>query len=401
MPDPARVLDLPAGFRYRVLEQVGARMSDGLRVPARPDGMACFPGPNGTLILMRNHELDRNLADAGYDAPPREAYDPRGVGGVTRLVLDATTLERVSSNRVLAGTFHNCGGGPSPWGWLSCEENIEPRHGYVFRCRTDAARVAPAERLTGYGRFRHEAVCIEPQTLTAFLSEDQPDGCFYRYRPRDLAQPFSSGKLQTLRVVGSPRFDTSRALEHGQKLPVEWVDVPKPDPVEHDDVRYQAAASGAARFCRGEGVFFGAGAVYLCCTSGGREGLGQVFKLTLGDPSGGAPDQLELFAESPDSDVLDMPDNICLAPWGDLLVAEDGSSDNFLRGIMPDGKVYDIARNARSTGEFAGVCTAPDGSAVFVNLQLDGLTLAITGPFNQLSRHSKHLARRSGTARAR
>ena len=396
VPDPARLLDLPAGFRYSVLERAHAAMSDGFRVPGKPDGMACFSGPGNTLILMRNHEIDRNLADAGYDSPPPESYDPKAVGGVTRLVLDATTLQRVSSNRVLAGTCHNCAGGTSPWGWLSCEENIEPRHGYVFRCRTDAARVAPAERIPGYGRFRHEAVCVEPATLTAFLTEDQPDGCFYRYRPADLARPHSSGKLQALRVTGSPRFNTSRALEHGEQLPVEWVDVPEPEPVEDDDVRYQAAAAGAARFCRGEGVFFSAGVVYICCTSGGRQNLGQVFKLTLGGAS--EPDRLELFAESPGPSVLDMPDNICMAPWGDLLVAEDGSGDNFLRGITPDGRVYDLARNAVSSSEFAGICVAPQGNAIFVNLQLDGLTLAITGSFSELARRGKHFARRSGAA---
>src|SRR5262245_57426546 len=57
--DPDGVLDLPAGFRYRILDRVGDPMSDGYRTPGRPDGMACFAGPGGTLILVRNHELLR------------------------------------------------------------------------------------------------------------------------------------------------------------------------------------------------------------------------------------------------------------------------------------------------------------------------------------------------------
>jgi secreted PhoX family phosphatase len=157
-------------------------------------------------------------------------------------------------------------------------------------------------------------------------------------------------------------------------------------------VRHQAAAAGAARFCRGEGVFFADGVVYLCCTTGGRQGLGQVFKLTLGGRD--ESDQLELFAESPGSSVLDMPDNICLAPWGDLLLAEDGSGEQFVRGITPDGRTYDLARNAASGGEFAGICTSPDGDAIFVNMQADGYTLAITGPVDQLGRTAQHFARR-------
>lgn len=391
IPDPARVLDLPPGFRYTILQRQFEPMSDGLKVPARPDGMACFAGPGDTLTLMRNHELDKSLSDAGYDSPPPESFDRKAGGGVTRLVLNEKTLQPLSSNYVLTGTLRNCAGGASPWGWLSCEESVDPGHGYVFRCRTDVTRVAPAERLPGYGRFRHEAAAVDPRTLTVFLSEDQTDGCFYRYRPADLARPHTSGKLQALRVIDVPRFDTSRDLDPGPRLNVDWVDVPHPDPKD-DTVRHQATAAGAARFCRGEGVFFSNGVVYLCCTSGGRAGLGQVFKLTL-SPGDGA-DHLELFAESPASNVLDMPDNICMTPWGDLLLAEDGSGEQFVRGLTPQGRVYDLARNAKSTGEFAGVCTSPSGDAVFVNMQVDGLTVAITGPFVELARQAAHFARR-------
>jgi uncharacterized protein len=389
--DPARVLDLPPGFRYRILQRAFEPMSDGTRVPGRPDGMGCFAGAAGTLTLMRNHELDQGLSDSGLDSPPAESFDAQAGGGVTRVVLDEVTLEMRSSNRVLAGTLRNCGGGVSPWGWLSCEESVEPGHGYVFLCRTDTGRLAPPQRLTGYGRFRHEAACVEPRTLTAYLSEDETDGCFYRYRPTDLARPHESGKLQAMRVVGAPRFDASRDLERGTRLQVDWVDLPSPEPKD-TTLRVLGAAAGAARFRRGEGVFYQNGVVYLCCTSGGRAGTGQVFQLTLGEA--GTHDRLDLFAESPDGRVLDMPDNVCMTPWGDLLVAEDGAGEQLLRGITPDGRVYDLARNAKSKGEFAGVCTSPSGNVIFVNLQMDGLTLAITGPVAELSRRGKHFARR-------
>ena len=32
-------------------------MDDGFFVPSRADGMATFPGPNSTTILVRNHEV--------------------------------------------------------------------------------------------------------------------------------------------------------------------------------------------------------------------------------------------------------------------------------------------------------------------------------------------------------
>jgi secreted PhoX family phosphatase len=132
--------------------------------------------------------------------------------------------------------------------------------------------------------------------------------------------------------------------------------------------------------------------VYISCTSGGVKNLGQIFKLSLGRD--GEPDRLELFAESPDGGVLDMPDNICVAPWGDVLIAEDGFGEQFVRGITPEGRVYNLARNAKSNGEFAGICVSPSGKTVFVNMQLDGLTVAIQGPLEDLTERGKHFARR-------
>jgi secreted PhoX family phosphatase len=44
--DPQGILDLPEGFSYRVLQRGGEMMTDGYRVPGRPDAMACFAGPN-------------------------------------------------------------------------------------------------------------------------------------------------------------------------------------------------------------------------------------------------------------------------------------------------------------------------------------------------------------------
>ena len=108
LADPARVLDLAPGLRYSIVDRTFEPMSDGWKVPGRPDGMACFAGPDDTWILMRNHELERSRYDAGYDGFPSEAYDAQAVGGVTRVVLHKKSLERLSSNRVLTGTLRNC-----------------------------------------------------------------------------------------------------------------------------------------------------------------------------------------------------------------------------------------------------------------------------------------------------
>ena len=73
--------------------------------------------------------------------------------------------------------------------------------------------------------------------------------------------------------------------------------------------------------------------------------------------------------------------SITVAPWGELFLAEDGNGDNFVRVVDAGGGVTPFARTALSSSELCGVCFAPDGRAMFVNLQGDGLTLVVTGPF--------------------
>jgi secreted PhoX family phosphatase len=88
-------------------------------------------------------------------------------------------------------------------------------------------------------------------------------------------------------------------------------------------------------------------------------------------------------AEADVSDALDMPDNLCVSPHGELYVAEDGGGGNYIRRIDLDGSVVPFARNVLSESEIAGLCFSPDGRTLFANLQQDGLTLAIRGPFER------------------
>ena len=59
--DRGGLLDLPRGFRYRVISPEGSTLasgpSKGAAVPGDHDGMAASRGPRNTGILVRNHEL--------------------------------------------------------------------------------------------------------------------------------------------------------------------------------------------------------------------------------------------------------------------------------------------------------------------------------------------------------
>jgi secreted PhoX family phosphatase len=139
-------------------------------------------------------------------------------------------------------------------------------------------------------------------------------------------------------------------------------------------------ALGCAAFARTEGIAYGNGSVYFCCTTGGPAKLGQVFRLEL------RRERLSLVVEPDDHAILDGPDNIIVSPFGDLLVCEDNLAqrENFVVGVTPGGRCYRLARNAHpGKREFAGACFSPDGRTLFVNVQQPGMTFAIWGPWDR------------------
>lgn len=418
IPDPRRLLDLPQGFTYRVISQAFETMSDGFLTPGRPDGMGCFPLEADRVVLLRNHELKVTFVDEGpfgvgarlADRLPRDrAYDYLDTGlpapgGVTRLVYDLKAQKVVSHNLSLAGTLVNCAGGMTPWGsWISCEETtltagleIGKDHGYAFDVSASATGLVDPVPLKPLGRFKHEAACVDPRTGVIYMTEDLPDGLFYRFLPNDRRQPLAGGRLQALGLLDAPEDGDTRNWEgfrtwsQGDVKSVVWIDLDGVDN-PYDDLRLRGARKGAARFARGEGVFFGAGEIFIACTSGGPYDNGQIMRYTPSPREGQAdeknqPGQLQLFVEPSDERVLNYCDNIAVAPWGHLIVCEDKYTDihvNHLKAVTPQGKVYTLARNVYTgSGEFAGCCFSPDGSTLFVNIQTPGMTLAITGPWN-------------------
>lgn len=389
LPDPRDLLDLPAGFSYRVVSSLGDRMDDGGTVPDHADGMGCFDLGRGKIALVRNHELNPGQ-DAGASLSSGYGKDREGnflPGGTTTIVLDAQTLAVERQFRSLGGTLRNCAGGETPWGsWLTCEEPgfyIErfPQHGYVFEVPAKAGGMVEAVPYKAMGRFNHEAAAVDPVTGAVYMTEDQTDGLFYRFLPHRPGSLGEGGRLQALMIESVPdsRNDQVAALRVGDWQSVRWIDLDQVDS-PNDDLRKRGAGEGATIFARGEGLHMGDGELYFCCTAGGKAGLGQIFRLRLGAASG---DHLQLFFESTSPEQFNFGDNLTIAPNGHLIVCEDQytrTTSNHLRGITPAGEAYPLALN-RLQSELAGACFSPDGRVLFVNIFSPSRTLAIVGPW--------------------
>tara|TARA_B100000686_G_C16801388_1_gene986285 strand:- start:12 stop:1403 length:1392 start_codon:yes stop_codon:yes gene_type:complete len=417
VPDPAGLIDLPTDFSYRVISRVEETMTDGLLVPWKPDGMATFPGPGGRTLLLCNSEAEVSTSVEGPKGeqarrlstlPSHLIYDSRldenqCLGGVSTIIFN-TQKQRVEKQFMsLAGTLRNCAGGPTPWNsWISCEETTVKAedgygrdHGYNFEVIASArSKLQEPVPLKAMGRFKHEAVAVDPNSGIVYQTEDTNDGLIYRFLPAYPGRLQEGGRLQALAVWSKPGLDTHNWLSGdestpkveipvGTNLAVRWLDlknVESPD----NDLRLQGYYHGAARFARGEGMWYGHGSVFFACTNGGRRRQGQIWRYTpsrfegTDNEMGTEVGKLMLYAEPNNKGLVENADTLTVAPWGDLIVCEDGWGINRMVGIRPNGTYYELARTS-SQSELAGATFSPDGSTLFVNSQQDGVTLAITG----------------------
>lgn len=331
---------LPHRFRARVVATAGQPVGkSGYVWPMFPDGGACFE------------------TDGGYIYVANAETSARAGGGASALRFDAEG-KVVDAYRILANTNRNCAGGRTPEGtWLSCEE---VSRGRVFECDPRGERVAkPRDEL---GWFQHEAAAVDPATGAIYLTEDERDGCLYRWRA-----------ARGLEVAVMER----RGL-------VRWRRVPEPNPGDFGvSTRHQV--KGACRFAGGEGIAYDNGRIVFATKYDSR-----VWQLAL-SRADDVPDRLRALHDPQRTpSVLAGADNVALRA-GAVLVAEDGGNMELVV-VDPDGRAAPLLQlTGQDASELTGPAFSPDGTVLHLSSQraptpdgLRGLTYAIEGPFAEL-----------------
>ena len=350
----ANGIALPSGFSSREIAR-GGRPVPGTAYPWHvfTDGQATFPtlgpdgGPDGGWILVANSET------------------PSAAGGGSSSITFDRDGAITGARRILAGTSLNCAGGPTPWGtWISCEEHD---NGLAWECDPTGLSGELPRPLPALGTFQHEAVCVDPLHERLYLTEDKPDGCFYRFTPADYPD-LSSGLLEVARV--------------GATGAVTWARVPDPNQVVPTPTRRQVP--GATTFNGGEGIWFDSGVVFFT-TKGDR-------KVWAYDTVLGRIETIYDRELAGDGTPLRAVDNVTVARSGDVYICEDG--DNFeICLITPDRQVAAFMRldpgvhagTDLAGNESVGVVFDPSGTRMYFGVQRSfdgqGVVYEVSGPF--------------------
>ena len=357
-PPDANGIRLPAGFKARLVAR-GNELVPGTayRFPVQPDGQAVFGTADGGWILVTNSEFP--ASDGGSSAI---RFSPAG--------------EIVDAYRILGGTSLNCAGGPTPWGaWLSCEEHDA---GVVWEC--DPTQPSQGVRRDALGTFKHEAVAVDSAGQRLYLTEDNPDGLFYRFTPE--AYPdLAAGLLEAAVVAPDGK--------------VTWLPVPEPNPTPVQTATRKQVPE-ATVFERAEGIWFDSGMVYVATTADSKIHAYDTVNETH---------QVIYDKEKIANPPLQMPDNLSVSPSGDLYVAEnhdaeDGHLDVVL--LTPDlqiapfvsveGPKHIYDNPILGPSELCGPVFSPDGTRFYFTSQRarasggggepgPGEVYEVTGPF--------------------
>ena len=339
LPPDLNGIRLPSGFRSRVVARSGASPIDGARAwHGAPDGGGVFAQPDGGWIYVSNSEIFG-----------------KGGAGALRFSSSGTLVD---SYPILENTSQNCAGGTTPWGtWLSCEET---RSGQVYEC--DPTGANPAIPRPTLGVFSHEAVAVDEASGYLFLTEDRPDGGFYRFVPSRGLPDISRGKLEIAVVENIAGEDI-----------VTWREVP--DPLART-IATRKQVKGYQPFRGGEGVIIHERTVFFSTKRDNRVWAYNIESHQL---------SLAYDLATSASPVLSGVDNLAITPTGDVLVAEDGGHMQLV-ALTSDEKVMPILQIVgHDRSEITGPAFDPSFERLYFSSQrgsggtnADGVTYEIT-----------------------
>ncbi|MGZ0019074.1 alkaline phosphatase PhoX [Nitrosomonas sp. wSCUT-2] len=343
LPPDQNGVRLPAGFTSRIVARSSQKIFH-YTWHAAPDGGATFATEDGGWIYVSNSELDNQAGGAG-------ALRFNAAGDI------------VDSYPILQHTTRNCAGGHTPWQtWLSCEETD---NGQVWECDPFGSNAAQVR--SALGVFKHEAVAVDNQNKQLYLTEDQTDGCLYRYTAHSFDRAghpnLDDGFLEVAEVID------------GRVGSIHWHTLPDPLAIKMPTRRQ---VSRSTRFNGGEGIWYHQGVVYFT-----TKGDNRVWSYDVQQNRISVLYNASLYL----SPVLTGVDNITGNAAGELLVAEDGGDMQIV--VLTGGKVLPLLQLVgHDRSEITGPAFSPDGSRLYFSSQRGtsgkadgGMTFEITGPF--------------------